>query len=508
MGRAGRGVRGTRQLPPVPRRAARPSRPDAAAQLGAPLTRRGRRAAAAHLGQAGPPRARRAPAAVILTPGHACYLLTKRPDDEPGGHPPADRGPGDHATCDPPKGPRGDRRPRSDGRDNRCHDDHADRRARRPVRRQATVLRGQPAHVPHDPRRPAPPRDHLRGGRSVVLRRVPRVPARHGTRPGVRAGQPGLLHGLLLPDLRLLHAGFDRPQGRRPVREGPAGQARHPGRRLHAGHRAAHRHAPQPLFDPAAQLHPAHDRRVDPGRAVAAAAPRPGTAVVRRTAAPPGAGLRGLARDRRQTDPRCRGGEPATLLGGGRVTLGLAVATWLVRLAFPLGFGLPIVGWPTPAYLPQYVGLFVVGLVAYRRGWFLAVTDRMGKMGLVAALGATVVALPVALVGSDGMVGGPNVHAFAYALWDSTFAVGICLFLLTLFRRRFNTQGRIRRFASDHAFAVYVLHAPVIVGLAVAVRGLDITPVLTFFLEAPFAVAACFAVAYLVRLIPGVRRVL
>lgn len=192
----------------------------------------------------------------------------------------------------------------------------------------------------------------------------------------------------------------------------------------------------------------------------------------------------------------------------GAFVLGLAVVTWLVRIALPIGFSLPVVGWPTPAYLPQYVGLFVVGLVAYRRGWFHAVTDRMGKLGLVAALGATVLVLPLALVGADGMVGGLNVHAFAYALWDSTFAVGICLFLLTLFRKRLNAQGRLRRFASDHAFAVYVLHAPVIVALAVAVRGIDIAPALKFFLVAPFAIAACFAVAYLVRRIPGVRRVL
>lgn len=192
----------------------------------------------------------------------------------------------------------------------------------------------------------------------------------------------------------------------------------------------------------------------------------------------------------------------------GAFVLGLAVVTWLVRLVLPLGFTLPIAGWPTPAYLPQYVGLFLVGLVAYRRGWFHAVTDRMGKLGLVAALAATVVAVPFALLDTDAMVGGLNVHSFAYALWDSTFAVGFCLFLLTLFRKRFNTQGRVRRFASDHAFAVYVLHAPVIVALAVAVRGVDLDPVLKFFLVAPFAIAACFAVAYLVRRIPGVSRVL
>src|SRR5690606_4480293 len=205
---------------------------------------------------------------------------------------------------------------------------------------------------------------------------------------------------------------------------------------------------------------------------------------------------------------RPRAQEPPRLWQVGLFVLGLAAVTWLVRIAVPIGFTLPVLGWPTPAYLPQYVSFFVVGIVAYRRDWFRTITDRTGRVGWVAALAASVVALPVALSGFDKMVGGANVQAFAYALWDSTFAVGLCLGLLTFFRKRIAAQGRVRRFASTHAFAVYVLHAPVITLMAVAVRGVHLHPILKFAVLAPFAVAASFGVAYLVRRIPGVRKVL
>ncbi|WP_292392594.1 hypothetical protein [Methanoculleus sp. UBA303] len=56
-----------------------------------------------------------------------------------------------------------------------------------------------------------------------------------------------------------------------------------------------------------------------------------------------------------------------------------------------------------------------------------------------------------------------------YALWDSTVAVGMALGLVTLFRDRFDYSGRFARFLSRHSYAVYVIHAPVIVFVAVAI---------------------------------------
>ncbi|MBY8853862.1 hypothetical protein K7G98_38795, partial [Saccharothrix sp. MB29] len=50
-------------------------------------------------------------------------------------------------------------------------------------------------------------------------------------------------------------------------------------------------------------------------------------------------------------------------------TLVLAVATYAGRILVPLGTGEPVLGLPSPAYMPQYVLLFAVGVAAYRRRW-------------------------------------------------------------------------------------------------------------------------------------------
>jgi glucans biosynthesis protein C len=192
-------------------------------------------------------------------------------------------------------------------------------------------------------------------------------------------------------------------------------------------------------------------------------------------------------------------------------TLGLAAVTFAFRQLIPLGHTIPVLQWPSPAYLPQYVGLFAVGAVAARRDWFRSIPDRMGWIGLVVSAVATIVLfLPALATGlkTGSFTGGMHWQAAAYALWDSTMSVGIFLGLLVIFRRWANAASRIWNELSRNAFGVYVLHAPLIVGLAVLMTPLHLYPLLGLLVAAVIALPLCFAVAGLVRRIPGVARVL
>ncbi|MET7333933.1 acyltransferase family protein [Nonomuraea sp. NPDC005650] len=187
----------------------------------------------------------------------------------------------------------------------------------------------------------------------------------------------------------------------------------------------------------------------------------------------------------------------------------LALATYALRIVIPQGFWVPVVDFPTSAYLPQYVSFFILGTVAYRRGWFHATTARMGWAGLAMAVGATVVFLPLALAGgADAWLGHGTASSLFFALWDSTFAVGVVLALLTLFRSRLNAQGRLRRYLSGHAFTVYVIHAFVVTAAGYALGALALPTLAKFAIAAVVALPACFALAGPIRRLPGVRRVL
>jgi glucan biosynthesis protein C len=225
-------------------------------------------------------------------------------------------------------------------------------------------------------------------------------------------------------------------------------------------------------------------------------------------------GWRMLTRNR----PPAAAGESSSpsYLGVGIFILALALLSYLIRFIIPIGN--EVLGFPTLAYLPQYLALFIAGTVAYRRNWFRTIPGSMGAVGFAAALLATILLFPYAFSGalfslefSEAFVnatGNGNVQSAAYALWDSIFAIGMCLAALTFFRRFLNRDAAFGGFLSQQSYAVYVIHAPIVVYVAIAMRGIDLGPFLKFAVAAIIAVPTCFVVAWAIRKIPGVSRVL
>jgi glucans biosynthesis protein C len=212
---------------------------------------------------------------------------------------------------------------------------------------------------------------------------------------------------------------------------------------------------------------------------------------------------------RRPSPPVTGSYRPPTSLAIIGFTLALTIVTFLLRIWLPIGLYLPIVGFPTASHLPQYAGLFVVGAMAYRRNWLLSIPDSVGRVGWAAAIAATILLAPLAIAdGTGAFVGGLEWQAFVYALWESIFCVGICLGLLTLFRKRFNHQGALGKFLPSHAYTVYIIHAPLIVALAIALRDVQLYPLLKFALVVPIALLLCFTGAYLVRKLPLAHKIL
>ncbi|WP_026116472.1 acyltransferase family protein [Nocardiopsis valliformis] len=187
--------------------------------------------------------------------------------------------------------------------------------------------------------------------------------------------------------------------------------------------------------------------------------------------------------------------------------VGLALVTIAWRYAFPASYW-PIVGLPSPGYLPQYAALFALGVFAYRRNWLIRLPNSAGWGGLAVALvsliglGASVIVLGEAAMVPrtwQSMVGVPV---------ETFFAMGVMLALVVFFRRFLNRSNRFLKFLADNAFAVYVLHSVVLVWVGVALSGWEAGALVKFFGLAALSVPLCWAVAGAVRAIPGVKRIL
>ncbi|WP_328808686.1 acyltransferase family protein [Nonomuraea montanisoli] len=181
---------------------------------------------------------------------------------------------------------------------------------------------------------------------------------------------------------------------------------------------------------------------------------------------------------------------------------GLAVATFVWRLAVPTGTYVPVLGLPSPDYLPQYVAMFAAGPVAFRRRWFETLPRRTGRAGLITAAVAASTLLPLSAT-TKGVL-----SSAAGAAWQSFFAVGIIAGLVVIFRERFDRQGPLGGFLSAHAYTVYVVHPIVLVAVALAFRWLEAAAVVKFAIVAVISLPLCWGLAYLVRSLPGAKRIL
>ena len=109
----------------------------------------------------------------------------------------------------------------------------------------------------------------------------------------------------------------------------------------------------------------------------------------------------------------------------------LGLVSFVVRIWGPAGWIFQPLNVPV-GYLPQYISLYILGLIAYRRNWFFELSPRMGRDWLLIALLATLIfgglVFPSAMqqeaeaAGTRqaglAIAGGFNLLAFGYALWE------------------------------------------------------------------------------------------
>jgi peptidoglycan/LPS O-acetylase OafA/YrhL len=215
----------------------------------------------------------------------------------------------------------------------------------------------------------------------------------------------------------------------------------------------------------------------------------------------------------RQSDPErapSRPGYAATVV----FILALAATSYLIRFVIPLGKEL--LGFPTLAYLPQYLSFFILGAVASRRHWLRTIPNSMGIIGFVLALAATVVLFPLAVSGRlfaleisepAAFLGNGTWQSAVYAVWDSIVAVGLFLAAATFFRRFLDGNRAPGKFLAEQSYAVYVIHTPIVVFLALSLKGVSLGALPKFALLSVIAVPVCYAAAYLMRRLPFLSRV-
>ncbi|WP_406830572.1 acyltransferase [Pedococcus sp. KACC 23699] len=208
-----------------------------------------------------------------------------------------------------------------------------------------------------------------------------------------------------------------------------------------------------------------------------------------------------------------RTSHPTPLRARYLVTAGavVALASYALRFAIPLGQE----RWHMAlGQAPAWVVGFTLGALAGERGWFDPIEATMARNGRHVAWGAlagcvVVIGLASALGANiDDFGGGGTWQSLVVAALEATLVVTVPLWLLDLFRRRFNHQGPLAREMSRAAFAAFIVHQVVLVGLVLASHHVPWAPEPKYVTVSVLGVLGSFAIGSLLVRLPGVSRVI
>ena len=191
----------------------------------------------------------------------------------------------------------------------------------------------------------------------------------------------------------------------------------------------------------------------------------------------------------------------------------LGVLTFFIRIIYPLFEGyhsLPFVF----GHFPQYIFLFVLGIIAakYESDYFVSYAQAKNWLWFSTVL--VVVVFPLLFfignVNENGIqpfLGGVTIQSMIFSVWEQVTGISIMVSLFGIFKTKWNTQNNFTRKLSDSAYAVYVLHPPVLVVISILFINWKVMLLLKFMALTPIALILCFGIAMIVKQIPLLKRI-
>ncbi|HTX75785.1 MAG TPA: acyltransferase [Terracidiphilus sp.] len=190
--------------------------------------------------------------------------------------------------------------------------------------------------------------------------------------------------------------------------------------------------------------------------------------------------------------------------------LATGLAALLIRQVSPVGV---VVASFQLAYFAPYILLFAVGIAAWRYDWLRQLEWRNVRVIVWVAVLAWPL-MPAAAIVSNIVYGGKGNFAtgfswpaLVYAFWEPLVAWGFIAAWLLLARKWMNQPSRFWTWVNRRAYAVYIIHPPVLVGVALLLHGWAAPALVKFCLTGMLACAASWLAADPLVRLPGVRRV-
>jgi hypothetical protein len=184
---------------------------------------------------------------------------------------------------------------------------------------------------------------------------------------------------------------------------------------------------------------------------------------------------------------------------------------FLIRLIFPVGAEF----WHLQlGYFPMYVLLFSAGCLAAQHNWLERITEQTATTWRRVALWTLPTIIPLGFLSKafpifqGSPLGGWNIPALMYAMWEPFVAWCAILWLLYYAHKRHSIQSPFSASLARRTFCVFVIHPVVVVGVSVAWRTVQAPALLKFLVTGSLSTVICFVLAGWILKLPWMNRVL
>ena len=195
-----------------------------------------------------------------------------------------------------------------------------------------------------------------------------------------------------------------------------------------------------------------------------------------------------------------------TIIGLLVVALLMGVGSYVIRQISPQDHWI----WPfgiiplpmEPAHYLQYVMMFVLGILAYRFQWLDKMSNSVGFMALL---------IGIALAMGNYLRDGGPWDAFVwqwFGIYESLMCVFISFGLLWLFREFVSTTSRFWQWCAAQSYGAYVFHLLLMIVLQNAMDSIWIGAFGKFLFIGVVTTVLSFHLTWMVKMIPGFKKVL
>jgi fucose 4-O-acetylase-like acetyltransferase len=168
-------------------------------------------------------------------------------------------------------------------------------------------------------------------------------------------------------------------------------------------------------------------------------------------------------------------------------TIILVLFSWVVRFRYTINQGVPFL-YLVPAemaHLPQYISMFVLGILAYRFKALDRLPTAVGMIWLGIGVASATWLYVDYLSGESFMmsqqISGKNVGSLVWSAWEALTCVGLGVGLLTVFRDWINKPaGRMMSAITRAQYGAYIIHILVVIGAQAGLADLPLSPFIKF----------------------------